>query len=113
MPAAFLFTYAVARRFALKRGFNWVFAAMLVGVWLTGGLFMALSATASGGGFAGAHGVGNGLLMALLGAIPPITFIESVYDGGGLALLAVTIGPPLIYGLRTNRVLHTLGHPPR
>lgn len=95
----------------MKRDFKWVFAAMLLGAWLTGGLFIAFSATMSGGGFAGPDGVRGGLLMALLGAVPPITLVESTYDGGGLALLAVTLGPLLIYGVRTSGILHPLRRP--
>src|SRR4051812_28757258 len=56
MPATFLIAYVIARKFAVKRGFRWGLAAMLLGVWLSGGLFMALSATVSGGGFAGPDG---------------------------------------------------------
>jgi hypothetical protein len=97
----------------VKQDFKWVSAAMLLGVWLTGGLFMALSATVSGGGFAGPDGLRGGLLMALLGALPPITLMEATYDGGGLALLAATCGPLLIYGARTSGILHHLRRPPR
>jgi len=57
MPATFLIAYVSARRFAVKRDFKWLSAAMLFGVWLTGGLFMALSATVSGGGFAVFQGI--------------------------------------------------------
>ena len=42
LPATFLFAYFVLRRFAVRRDFKWVGVAMLVGVWLTGGLFMML-----------------------------------------------------------------------
>ena len=112
MPAMFLITYLIARGFAVKQNFKWVAAWMLLGVWLTGGLFMAFSATVSGGGFAGPDGVRGGLLMAVLGALPPITFMESTYDGGGLALLAVTFGPLLILGARTSGILHPLRRRP-
>ena len=97
----------------MKRDFKWIFAAMLLGVWLTGGLFMALSATASGGGFAGPDGIRGGLLMALLGALPPITFMESAYDGGGLALLVVTFGALVVYGVQTSGMLQALRRPRR
>ena len=87
---------------------------MLLGVWLTGGLFMAFSATMSGGGFASADGLKGGLAMAVLGALPPITLIEATYDGGGLALLAVTFGLLLILGARSSGILHLLRRrPPR
>jgi len=113
MPVTFLIAYVIARRFAVKRNFKWVSASMLLGVWLTGGLFMAISATVSGGGFARPDGVQGGLLMALLGAFPPITFMEAVYDGGGLSLIAVKFGPLLIYGVQTTGILHSLRRPPR
>lgn len=113
MPTTFLITYVIARKFAAKQGVEWVFAAMLLGVWLTGGLFMALSATVSGGGFAGPDGLRGGLSMALLGALPPITFMEATYDGGGLSLLAVTFGPLLIYGVQASGILHALRRPPK
>jgi hypothetical protein len=113
MPATFLIAYVIARRFAVTQDFKWLTAAMLLGVWITGGLFMALSATVSGGGFAGPDGVRGGLLMALLGALPPITLMEATYDGGGLALLAATLGPLLIYGVRASGILHPLGRSPR
>ena len=49
-PATFLLAYLLARRLAVKRDFRWLGAAMLLGVWITGGLFITLAATASGGG---------------------------------------------------------------
>jgi ABC-type uncharacterized transport system permease subunit len=49
LPVTFLSAYVAARRFAVRRDFKWAGVAMLLGVWLTGGLFMMLAATASGG----------------------------------------------------------------
>ena len=46
LPAIFLFAYVVARWFGVKLDFKWVGAAMLLGVWLTGGLFTTVAATA-------------------------------------------------------------------
>jgi len=97
MPAAFLSAYAPARRFAAKREFKWVVAAMLLGVWLTGGLFMTFAATTCGGGFAGPDGIRGGFLMIVLSLIPLVTFMMATYDGSLLALLAVTIAPFLIW----------------
>jgi hypothetical protein len=112
MPGAFLFAYLPARRLAAKREFKWVVAAMLLGVWLTGGLFMTLAATRCGGGFAGPDGIRGGLLMIVLSLIPLVTWVQSVYDGSGLALLAVTIGPLLIRGvLATGMPLPFRRHP--
>jgi len=57
MPLTFLFAYLVARKFAVRRMFRWTGPAMLLGVWLTGGVFMTLAAVVSGSGFLGS-GVG-------------------------------------------------------
>jgi hypothetical protein len=113
MPAAFLISYIIARRSAVKQEFKWVLVPMLLGVWLTGGLFMALSATVSGGGFVGPDGVRGGLLMAILGVLPPVTWMEATYDGGGLALLAVTLGPLLIQGVRMSGLFQPLRRRPK
>ena len=112
MPGTFLIAYLIARRIVVKQDFKWAFAEMLLGVWLTGSLFMALSATVSGGGFTGPDGVRGGLVIVLLGTLPPITFMEATYDGGGLALLAVTFVPLLIYGVRQSGILHRLRRSP-
>ena len=105
MPAAFLVTYVVARKFALKRDFRWVGPAMLLGVWITGGLFMTL-ATVSGSGFVGVDGVGR-LLIIVLSVIPVVTFILAAYDGSMFALLAVTLGALLLLGVRASWILLT------
>ena len=105
MPATFLLAYVVARRFGMKRDFKWVGPAMLLGVWLTGGLFMTL-ATASGSGFVGVDGVGR-LLIIVLSVIPVVTFILAAYDGSLFALLAVTLGALLLCGVRASWILLT------
>jgi hypothetical protein len=104
MPATFLFAYVLARRLAAKRQFKWVLAAMLLGVWLTGGLFMTLAATECGGGFSGPDGIRGGLLMIVSSIIPVVTFMMATYDGSLLALLAVTIGAVLIRGIQTGGI---------
>lgn len=106
MPATFLLAYVVARKFAIKRDFTWVGGAMLLGVWLTGGLFMNLGAMASGSGFAGSSGVWR-LVVIVLSVIPIVTYILASYEGGLLALLAVTLGALLFCGLRASWTLLT------
>lgn len=105
MAATFLFAYVVARRFGMKRDFKWVGPAMLLGVWLTGGLFITL-ATASGSGFVGVDGVGR-LLIIVLSVIPIVTFILAAYDGSLFALLAVTLGALVFCGVRASWILLT------
>jgi hypothetical protein len=103
MPTAFLFAFLVAQRLAVKQDYKWFGAAMLLGIWLSGGLFMALAATVSGGGFAGPDGVWGGFLMTALGLLPPITFMQATYDGSLFALLAVTFAV-VLWGIWTSHM---------
>jgi hypothetical protein len=100
MPITFVIAYLIVRRFAAKRDFRWVGGAMLLGVWLSGGLFMTLAATVSQGGFAGPDGVRGGLLMIALSVVPIVTYMMAAYDGSLGALLAVTLGALLVVGAR-------------
>ena len=108
LPAAFLLTYVVARRFAPKRNFRWVGAAMLLGVWITGGLFMTIAAMASGSGFIGVSGVWR-VVVIVLSVIPIVTYILATFDGSVFALLVVALGALLILGFRASRILLTSG----
>ena len=110
MPVTFLFAYVVARRVGMKRHFKWVGPAMLVGVWLSGGLFMTV-ATASGSGWVGVDGVGR-LLIIVSSVIPVVTFILAANEGTLLPLLAVTMGALLLLGVRASWMLLTYV-PPR
>jgi hypothetical protein len=113
LPATFLSAYIVAQRLAVKRNFKWVGAAMLVGVWFTGGLFMELASTASGSGFAGPDGVRGGLLMVLLAIIPPVTCMFATYDGSLFALLGITLGALLFWAIQASGMPLPLRRPPR
>lgn len=106
LPATFLIAYVVARWFGTKWDFKWVGASMLLGVWLTGGLFTTLAATASGGGFVGT-GILGSLLIIMLSVIPIVTYILAAYDGSLFALLAVTLGALLYCGIRASWPLST------
>lgn len=110
-PATFLLAYALARRFAVNREFKWLGAAMLLGTWVTGGLFITLAATASGSGLVGTHGIRDSLLMIVSAVIPGVTYFLAVYDGSFLALLAVTVGALLLSALQASWVLLALGAP--
>ena len=102
LPIAFLIAYLSLRQVAARRGYKSLGMAMLVGVWLTGGLFMEIAATSSGGGFAGANGVRDSLFMTALSVIPPVTYMFAAYDGSLFALLAVTVGAILTWGIRRS-----------
>ncbi len=108
MPATFVIAYLIARKFAARRDFKWVGAAMLLGVWLTGGVFMTVAATASHGGFAGPDGVRGGLLMIAMSVVPLVTYMMSAYDGSLGALMVVTFGALLLGGARimSGMLLH-------
>ena len=77
---------------------------MLLGVWLTGGLFMTFGAMASGSEFTGATGVWR-LLVVAVSVIPIVTYILSAYDGSIFALLAVTAGALLLWSIRMSWTL--------
>ena len=111
LPTIFLLTYFVSRWFGAKRDFKWVGAAMLLGVWLTGGLFTTLAATAAGGGFVGT-GILGAALIIVLSVIPIVTYILAAYDGSLFALLAVTLGALLFCGVRASSTLLTSIQPP-
>lgn len=99
LPLTFLTSYLVVRRLAAKRSYRHVGLTMVLGVWLLGGMFMTIAATAGGGGFVGPDGFRGGVFVMMLGAIPIYTFIMATYDGSLLALLIVTFGALLTWGL--------------
>jgi len=103
-PAIFLMAYVVARRFAGRQHFNWPGATMLLGVWLSGGLFMTLGATASGSDFVGGTGLWR-LVVIVVSIIPIVTYVLASYDGSLFALLMVTMGGLLVCGIRSNYTL--------
>jgi len=107
-PAMFLFAYIVARRFALKHHFKKVGPAMLLGVWLTGGLFMTIGAILSGSEFIGGTGIAR-LVMIFMSVIPIVTFVLAALDGSQFALLAITVGGLLILGFRASITLWSAG----
>ena len=106
-PATFLLAYLLARRLAVKRDFRWLGAAMLLGVWITGGLFITLAATASGGGLVSPHEIRDSLLMTVLSVIPGVVYMLATYDGSFLALLVVTVGALFLWGFQTSWILLT------
>ena len=103
-PAIFLVAYLVARMFAAKRGFSRLGPTMLLGVWLSGGLFMTVAAIASGSEVIGGTGLGR-LVVIIASIIPIVTFVLASVDGSLFALLAVTVGGLLICGLRSSCML--------
>jgi len=103
-PAVFLLAYVVAQRFALKAKFKRLGPTMLLGVWVSGGLFMTISALVSGSDFIGGTGLWR-LAIIPMSIVPIVTFILASYDGSLLALLAITLGGLLICGVRASCTL--------
>lgn len=99
LPITFLIAYVSFRKVAALRGYKSLGVAMLIGVWLTGGLFMMIAATALDGGFASAAGVRYSLFMTALSVMPPVTYMMAAYDGSLFALLAVTVGSFLTWSI--------------
>jgi hypothetical protein len=108
-PAAFLLAYLIARRYAVPRDFRWVGTAMVLGVWLTGGLVMTLIAASSGSALLGRGGFLGSSLVIVLSIVPIVTYIMAAYDGSLFALLAVTAGALLLWGVRAGWMLLTSG----
>ena len=108
-PATFLLTYLIATRYA--RNFKWAAAAMLAGVWFSGGLFMTIAATFSGSEYIGGTGIWRAVAI-LLSVIPIVTYVLAAYDGSLFALLAVSVGALLFWGLRASWVLWSAGAAP-
>jgi hypothetical protein len=104
MPAAFVLTYVCARRFLMKSNVKWICAPMLLGAWLTGGAFIMLAGMASGSNFIGATGIWR-VVVIVLSVIPIVTYILAAYDGSLFALLAVTVGALLFWGVRASWTL--------
>lgn len=107
-PAIFILTYVASRRLASKCNYRRVGPAMLLGVWLSGGLFMTIAAMASGSEFIGGSGIWRGIVI-IISVIPIVTYVLSAYDGSVFALLAGTVGGLLIWGIRTGWMLWTGG----
>lgn len=105
-PGTFLFIYLIARRVAVRRGFKRVGVAMLAGVWLTSGTFMAIAATATERGFAHSSVLGW-LCMIVLSIFPPVMFFFAAYEGSLFALLVLTFGALLVWGARTSATVHS------
>ena len=90
LPVCFTSAYVVARR-RYRDIKAFIALPMLVGLWTLGGLFMTVSASFSGGGFASPGGVRETFLVILLSFLPPYTFIMATYDGSLFALLLATV----------------------
>ena len=82
---------------------------MLAGVWFLGGLFMALSASFSGGGFMMAGGMRTVGVVLLLSLFPMYTFIMATYDGSLAALLLVSGVAVLVWAFQSSGLLVRLG----
>jgi hypothetical protein len=104
MPSTLLMTFLTAKRVGKCDPPKRVGAPMLVGVWLFGGLFMAVGASFSGAGFASPGGARDVLFVLLLSLFPMYTFIMATYDGSLFALLLVTVAAFLIWILQRSKL---------
>ena len=105
-PGTFLFAYLIARRVAARRGVKRVGVAMLVGVWLASGTFMAITATATARGFTHTS-VLDWLGTILLSIIPMVMFYFAAWEGSLFALLVLMFGALLIWGARTSATVYS------
>ena len=101
-PTTFLMAYLSLKRVAAQRDYRPLGFAMMLGVWLLGGLFIIAIATAEGG-FAGPNRVGTLFMFLLFSWFPLLTWIMATYDGSLGALILVTLGALLVWGVRRYR----------
>jgi hypothetical protein len=69
---------------------------LMLGVWMSGGFFIAMGAGFEGGGFVGGNGSRGGVAMTLIGLLPPGTYMMAAYDGSLGALVLATLAAILI-----------------
>ncbi len=89
-PLTTLIAFFVAKRTDKTDPSQSVIPALLVGVWLFGGLFMLAGASFGGAGFLTPNGARWVMFTILLSLVPIYTFIMATYDGALAALLLVT-----------------------
>ena len=111
-PSIFLFAYLVGRSVASKHNFNRVGPSMLLGVWLSGGLFMTIAAMVSKSDFVAGTGMWR-IVVIFMSVIPIVTYVLAAYDGSLFALLAITVGGLLILGFRSSVALWNSAATPR
>jgi hypothetical protein len=97
MPLVFLATYVLIKRACKSEPRRLLGWPLVLGVWLFGGLFMAIGASFSGGGFASPQGLAGVAEVLLLSVMPPYTFIMATYDGSLFALLAISFGALVVW----------------
>jgi hypothetical protein len=105
-PTTFLIAYVSMRSVAAHRDYRLLGITMMFGVWFLGGLFIIVIA-AAGGGFAGPNRVGTLFMFLLFSWFPLLTWIMATYDGSLGALIIVTLGALLFWGVRKYR-LHAI-----
>jgi len=101
-PVTFLIAYLALRRIAARRDYRQVGISMMFGVWLLGGLFM-IGISAATGGFAGPNRFDQLIMFLLFSWFPLLTWIMATYDGSLGALIIVTLGALLFWGVRRYR----------
>jgi len=100
-PLTWLLAYVSFAKVANHRGYKAPGIAMLVGVWLSGGLFIMLAATTEGAGFATTR-FPDSVLVIAASVIPVFTWMLSAYDGSLFALLGVTFFAGLVWAIRND-----------
>jgi hypothetical protein len=88
-PLMLLVTFFLVNRTQKTVPREQIALGLITGVWMFGGLFMAIGATFSGAGFKTAPG--GAMIAILLSLLPMYTYIMATYDGTLAALLLATV----------------------
>ena len=108
MPLTLLGAYLLVGRRRKNEGRVSIGWPMILGVWLLGGFFITISASFSGGGFAGADGFAGGINLILMSLLPIVTFMMATYDGSLGSLSIVSFGAVIIWLIVKQRSQHNL-----
>jgi len=76
---------------------DFVALSAVLGIWLTGPLFMMVSFTFDGGGFS--DGIAMKEIIFMTVAFPLMTFTMSAYEGSFFALLITTVLLLVVFGV--------------
>jgi hypothetical protein len=106
MPLALLAAFVLIKRLYVGGLGEHVGLPMMLGVWMLGGLFIDFGGLLSGSYAGRADGLQSALYVALIGFVPPLTYILATYDGSLGALILATLGSVLLLVRASGKPQH-------
>jgi hypothetical protein len=106
MPLALLAAFVLIKRSYGGGLREHVGLPMMLGVWMLGGFFIGFGSLLSGGYAGRADGLQSAVYVALIGFVPPLTYILATYDGSLGALILATLGSVLLLVRASRKPQH-------